>query len=93
MKEQYSFVFMIYVEISKLSDIVELRNYYLIWREYSEEPVILWLSGVDGDYYKATLYLRVMNERTSSMRRREAANGSRCRVYGKGHAVRCINFG
>ena len=62
MKEQYSFVFMIHIEISMLSDIVELRNYYLIWREYCEEPVILWLSGGESDYYKVSPYLRVMNE-------------------------------
>ncbi len=62
MKEQYNFVFMIYVEISKLSDIVELRNYYLIWREYCEEQVVLWLSGREKDYYRVSPYMRVMNE-------------------------------
>ncbi len=62
MKEEYHFVFLVYVDISKLSDIVELRNYYLIWREYCEEHIILWLSGKEKDYYRVSPFMRVMNE-------------------------------
>lgn len=59
--EVYVNLFCIYIDIAKVSDIVELQKLYLICRKFEDKRILVVIEGTDNNYHRISRLLKWVN--------------------------------